>query len=131
MCLPLRSILLRMIRQMIWPGPLNDVLGPLALQHNLIRQPASLRHDEEIERIAKMPMIHNGVIPRILTLEPHLPAGLHSKQDRHHRESLLVVRGYLAVRFGAVALRVPELDVRLVGSEADGVAALAAGGVLP
>ena len=113
------------------PGSLNNVLGPLTLKHNLIRQPASLRHNKKIERIAKMLMVHNRVVLRILTFEGHLPAGLHPEQDRHHRESLLVVRRDLTVRFGTVAFRVPELDVGLVGGEADGVAPLATGGVSP
>ena len=117
--------------QVVRPGTPNDVPRPFALQHNLIRQAAALSHDEAIERIAEMPMVHHGVILRILTLEPHLPARLRSKQDRHHREGLLVVRGDLPVRFRTVALCVPELDVRLLGGESDGIASLSAWGFLP
>ena len=117
--------------QVLRPGTFNDVLGPIAFEHNLIRQPAALSHDEAIERVAEMPMVHHGVIPGIRALEPHLAPGLGSEQNRHHGESLLVVGGDLPVRFRTVALRVPELDVRLLGREADGVASLSAGGVLP
>ena len=117
--------------QVLRPGTFNDVLGPLAFKHNLIRQPAALSHNEAIERIAKMPMVHHGIIPGIRTLEPHLAAGLGSEEDRHHGESLLVVGGNLPVRLRTVALRVPELDVRLLGREADGIASLSTGGLLP
>ena len=68
-----------MKRQMTRPGACNDVLGPFALQHNLIRQAAALRHDESVQRIAEMPMVHHGVISSILTFEPHLAAGLCAK----------------------------------------------------
>ena len=117
--------------QVVRPGTFDDVLRPFAFQHNLIRQAAALGHDEEIKRIAEMLMVHHGVFPRILTFERHLPAGLGSKQDRHHRESLLVIRGDFPVRFWTVALCVPELDVRLLGSESDGIASFTAWGFLP
>ena len=120
-----------MIGQVVRPGPLNDVPRPFALQHNLIRQAAALSHDEAIERIAEMPMVHHGVVPRILAFDRHLPTRLHSEQDRHHREGLLVVCGDLPVRFRTVALCVPELDVRLLGGESDGIAAFDAWGFLP
>ena len=129
--LPLRPILLGMKSQMMRPGAFNDVLGPFALEHNLIRQAAALRHDESVQRIAEMPMVHHGVISRILTFERHLPAGLRSEQDRHHRESLLVVRRDFPVRFWTVALCVPELDVGLLGSETDGIASFDTWGFLP
>ena len=117
--------------QVLRPGTFNDVPGPLALEHNLIRQPAALSHNEAIKRIAKMPMVHHGVIPRIRALEPHLAAGLGSEENRHHGESLLVVAGNLPVRLRTVALCIPELDVRLLGREADGIASLGTGGLLP
>ena len=117
--------------QVLRPGAFNDVLRPIALEHNLIRQPAALGHDEAIERVAEMPMVHHGVILGIRALEPHLAAGLGSEEDRHHGESLLVVGRYLPVRFRTVALCVPELDVRLLGREADGIASSSTGGFLP
>lgn len=120
-----------MISQMMRPGAFNDVLGPLAFEHNLIRQAAALGHDEEVQRISEMLMVHQRVISRILTLEPHVPAGLCSEEDRHHRESLLVVRRDFPVRFRTVALCVPELDVRLLGSESDGIASFDTWGFLP
>ena len=120
-----------MMGQVMRPGTSNDVLGPRAFEHNLIRQAAALSHDEEIERITEMRMVHHRVILRIRAFEPHLAAGLDSEQNRHHRESLLVVCGDFPVRFRTVALCVPELDVRLLGSEADGIASFNAWGFLP
>ena len=114
------------------PGTYDDVFCPGAFESNFVRQAAAFGQHEEVERVAEMLVIHDRVGRRVRALEPHLPARLSPKQRRHHRKGLLVVPGLLAVRFRAVALRVPHLDVGLPGSETHWVAPFfVAGGFLP
>lgn len=129
--LPLWSIPLRMMRQMMRPRPRNDVLRSGALKNNLIRQAAAFTQDEQIERITKMPMIHHRVILGIRAPKPHLPARPLREQRRHHGKSLLAIPRRVPTGLRAVALRVPHLDVRLLVGESHWVAASAALGLLP
>ena len=124
--LPLRPIPLRMVRQMPWPRTANDVLRPGALEHDLVRQAAALAQDEEIERIAEMPVVHDRVVGRVRAPQPHLPARPLREERRHHGERLLAGSGRVPAGLRAVALRVPHLDVGLLVREAHGVAARAA-----
>lgn len=120
-----------MMGQVMRPGTFNDVFRPGALDGDLVGQAASFSHDEKIKRVTEIVVVHDRVGDGVRALEPNLPAGLYAEQDRRHRESVPVVSGNLAVRFRTVALGVPELDVRLLRCEADGIAAFNAGGVLP
>lgn len=130
-CLPLRSIFLGMMCQVLRPGTFDDVFCPNAFNYNLIYQATAFTQDKKIKRIAEMLVVHNRILRGIRTMEPHLPARLSPKQGGDHRKSLLAVPRHFPVRFGAVALRVPELDVRLFGSEAHGIAALRTWCLLP
>ena len=100
------------------PSTLDDVLCPRAFENDLVRQPTALSHDEQIKSIAEMLMIHHGVCGRVRASERHLPARLSAEQNGHHCKSLPVVSGNFPVSFRAIALCVPELDVRLLGGEA-------------
>ena len=121
------------MRQERRPRTFDDVLCPGAFERNLIGQAAPFGQDEQIDRIAKMLVVHDGVVRGIRAPESYFPARLAPKQRRHHGESLLVGPGLFPVRFRAVALRVPDLDVGLLRGETHGVAAfvVTAGGVLP
>lgn len=76
-------------------------------------------------------MIHDRVVGRVRALEPHLPTGLYPEQDCRHRKGVPIVSRNFSVRFRTVALGIPELDVRLLGCESNGIAAFSARGFLP
>ena len=119
------------MRQMMRPRTLNDVFCPGAFKDDFVCQAAAFTQDEKVKRITQMLVIHDRVLGRIRALERHLPARPCPKQRGHHRKCLLPLSRSNPIRFWPVALRIPELDVRLLGSQPHGIAAFSAVGLLP
>lgn len=117
--------------QVMRPRTFDDVFRSGTLDGDLVRQAAAFSHDEKIKRIAEIIVIHDRVVGGVRAFEPHLPTGLYPEQDRRHRKGVPVVSRYFAIRFRTVALGIPELDVRLLGGESNGIAAFSARGFLP
>lgn len=127
--LPLRKSMVCQIRR---PTPFDNVLCASSLHDNLVCKLARLGHDEHVERIIQILVIDNGVFKRIFRPQLDTASAMLVEQQRTHGERVFAVDGEIRVLLGsAVELRVPELDVGLVGCEAHGVAAGFSRGLVP
>lgn len=114
MRLPLLPTLKLMMRQALWPTPLYNILCSLALHDNFIRKSARLTHDQHIERVLKIRVVHHGVLRRVLAFQLHAPSAMLVKQQSAHGERVFMINWEISVLLGpAVEFSVPELDVGL------------------
>ena len=122
--LPVLPCLVLVVSRLGRPGPLDDVLGSLALHNNLVAEAARLGQDLEIQRISQVPRIHDRSGRRIGAPETNTAPRPRPKQLGNHAEGMLVINRKLIVLLRpAVALCGEELDVGLPGRQAHGVTA--------
>lgn len=101
------------------PRAFHDVLGPSTFHDDFIAEGAGFGEDEQVERVGKIVVIHDGVLARVAGGESHGAAGLWGEELRDYGEGVLIVDGEVGVLFGAtVAFGGEEFDVGLVWSEA-------------
>lgn len=112
-----------------WPAPLDAPLRAPPAHHHLVREHARLGHDQHVQRVAQVVMVHDRVIGWVRALEGDAAAAPLVEEQVAHGEGVLPVDGEVFVLFGpAVEFGVPELDVGLRGKETHRVAAFGARG---
>lgn len=106
-----------------WPGALDDVLGAAAFHHDFVGQPTALGQDEQVERVVEVVVVHGRILGRVRRFQRHGSLGSRREQLGDQGEGGLVIERHAIVQMGgtAVALRVEELDVRLLWCLAHGV----------
>ena len=126
---PVFSCRMRVVCQVGWPTPLDAPLRAPPAHHHLVREHAGLGHDQHVQRVAQVVVVHDRVIGWVRAPEGYAAAAPLVEEQVAHGEGVLPVHGEVFVLLGpAVEFGVPEFDVGLRGKEAHGVAALGARG---
>lgn len=110
--------------QLPGPRPLDDVPGPLAVDDDLVGEPARLGHDLDVERISQVVGIDERDVAGVRAAQRHGAARPGRKQLGHEAKGVAAADGKVGEALGpAVALDGHELDVGLARRQAHGVAA--------
>ena len=116
--LPVLARRMRMVGEMCRPSAADNISSAGTFHNNLIPKTAAFAEHEEVERIAQIVVVDDGILSGIFRFQGYLPSRLWREQFGHDGERLLALAWKFCARGrGKVAFRVPELDVRLAGQE--------------
>jgi hypothetical protein len=129
---PLLSLCKRMMRQILWPAPLDHILSPFPLHNHLVGEPTGLGQDQNIERVTQVLVVYNRIFQGIFALQRHAASRpLVEEEITHGKRVFVVDRKISVLLWAAVELCIPEFHAGLLWRKTHRVTAGFARRILP